>query len=84
MRSTVTHLSGRAAVATTLVLITTLASGLAQAGTIDPDRSTVLITGSNRGIGFAFAEYYVAAGWNVLATSRSPERASELQSVDEG
>ena len=84
MRSTVTHLFGRAAVATTLVVVATLASGATQAGTIDPDRSTVLITGSNRGIGLAFAEYYVAAGWNVLATARSPERASELQSLAQG
>ena len=70
MRSTVTRLLGRAAVA--MSVIATLTVGVAQAGTIDPDRSTVLITGSNRGIGLAFAEYYTAAGWNVLATARSP------------
>ena len=37
--------------------------------------STVLITGSNRGIGLAFAQAYAEAGWNVIATSRSPENA---------
>ena len=82
MRSTVTRLLGRAAVA--MSVIATLTVGVAQAGTIDPDRSTVLITGSNRGIGLAFAEYYTAAGWNVLATARSPEQATELLSLAEG
>ncbi|ETI54964.1 hypothetical protein F443_02310, partial [Phytophthora nicotianae P1569] len=31
---------------------------------------TVLITGSNRGLGFAFAKHYTNAGWSVIATSR--------------
>lgn len=39
---------------------------------------TVLITGSNRGIGLGFVEHYVAAGWNVIATARSPEKAGDL------
>ncbi|MFT5612608.1 MAG: NAD(P)-dependent dehydrogenase (short-subunit alcohol dehydrogenase family) [Arenicella sp.] len=39
---------------------------------------TVLITGSNRGIGLGFVEHYVAAGWNVIATARSPEKAEDL------
>ena len=82
MRSTVTRLLGRAAVA--MSVIATLTVGVAHSGTIDPDRYTVLITGSNRGIGLAFAEYYTAAGWNVLATARSPEQATELASLAEG
>jgi NAD(P)-dependent dehydrogenase (short-subunit alcohol dehydrogenase family) len=68
----------------TLALVTALAAGAAQAGSIDPDRSTVLITGSNRGIGLAFAQHYVAAGWNVLAAVRTPERAAELTALAEG
>ena len=44
-----------------------------------PDNSTVLITGSNRGLGLEFSRQYAAAGWNVIATCRSPQTAKELQ-----
>lgn len=39
---------------------------------------TVLITGSNRGIGLEFARQYAERGWQVIATCRSPARADEL------
>ncbi len=39
---------------------------------------TVLITGSNRGIGLAFAEHCADAGWRVIATCRDPARAEAL------
>jgi NAD(P)-dependent dehydrogenase (short-subunit alcohol dehydrogenase family) len=42
---------------------------------------TVLITGSNRGIGLAFASYYAEQGWRVIATCRSPERAKALATL---
>jgi NAD(P)-dependent dehydrogenase (short-subunit alcohol dehydrogenase family) len=42
---------------------------------------TVLITGSNRGIGFEFAKQYAERGWNVIATARKPERADELNAL---
>jgi len=84
MRVAIRHRIGRIAVPMTLTLVTALAAGAAQAGSIDPDRSTVLITGSNRGIGLAFAQHYVAAGWNVLAAVRTPERAAELTALAEG
>jgi len=54
---------------------------VALAQSIDPEQPTVLITGSNRGIGLAFARHYAAAGWNVIATARSPDRADELQAL---
>jgi hypothetical protein len=47
----------------------------------DASRSVGLITGSNRGIGLAFARYYAQAGWNDIATTRNPERANELQAL---
>jgi len=44
-----------------------------------PESPTVLITGSNRGLGLEFSRQYAAAGWNVIATCRSPEQAEELK-----
>lgn len=43
---------------------------------------TVLITGSNQGIGFEFARQYAARGWTVIATHRrdtTPESLADLQ-----
>ncbi len=64
-----------------------VAANFARAETIaagfDTEQPTVLITGSNRGIGLAFAEHYAAAGWNVIATARKPDSAQELQSLAE-
>jgi NAD(P)-dependent dehydrogenase (short-subunit alcohol dehydrogenase family) len=48
---------------------------------LDSERSTVLITGSNRGIGLGFATHYANAGWNVIATARSPDQADELNDL---
>lgn len=42
---------------------------------------TVLITGSNRGIGLEFVKQYAARGWTVIATARAPESATELKAV---
>ena len=48
---------------------------------IDLDKSTVLITGSNRGIGLSLAENYAEQGWNVIATCRKPDKATDLISL---
>jgi NAD(P)-dependent dehydrogenase (short-subunit alcohol dehydrogenase family) len=40
--------------------------------------SRVLITGANRGLGLEFARQYAAEGWDVIATSRNPEKSAEL------
>jgi len=43
--------------------------------------STILITGANRGLGLEFVRQYAADGWEVLATSRQPEKSSELKQL---
>lgn len=42
---------------------------------------TVLITGSNRGLGLEWCRQYVEAGWRVLATCRFPAEAKALQQL---
>ncbi len=39
---------------------------------------TALITGANRGLGFAFAELYASSGWRVFACCRNPSKAERL------
>ena len=39
---------------------------------------TVLVTGSNRGMGLEFVSQYAERGWNVIATSRSPSDDNDL------
>ncbi len=51
-----------------------VASGAAQA-------ATVLVTGSNRGLGYEFARQYAEQGWSVIATARNPERAVALNEL---
>ena len=45
------------------------------------DPATVLITGSNRGIGLALAEHYAKEGWKVIATCRKPSQANKLKNI---
>ncbi len=42
---------------------------------------TVLVTGSNRGIGLEWVRQYAAEGWCVYATCRQPSEAQELQDL---
>ncbi|HHQ15108.1 MAG TPA: SDR family oxidoreductase [Chromatiales bacterium] len=42
---------------------------------------TVLITGSNRGLGLEFARQYAARGWKVIATCRKPDKADQLKAL---
>ena len=42
---------------------------------------TVLITGSNRGIGLEFARQYAERGWRVIATCRKPAAAEKLNAI---
>lgn len=54
-------------------------TGLAHAD--DSESPTVLITGSNRGIGLEFTRQYAAMGWTVIATCRTPSAADHLNQV---
>jgi len=47
----------------------------------DPSSPTILLTGSNRGVGLALATEYAAQGWNVIATCRTPKKAAELKAL---
>jgi len=42
---------------------------------------TVLITGTNRGLGLEFVKQYLEAGQHVIATARDPSSADELQAL---
>ena len=41
--------------------------------------NSVMVTGSNRGLGLEWVRQYAAAGWRVYATCRFPDRADDLQ-----
>ncbi len=45
---------------------------------------TVLITGASRGLGLELVRQYGAAGWDVIACARSPQKAADLQSLAAG
>src|SRR5262252_6057923 len=45
------------------------------------ETATVLITGTDRGLGLELARQYAAAGWSVIATARDPEHATELRAL---
>jgi len=41
----------------------------------------VLVTGANRGIGLEFVKQYADMGWLVIATTRKPEKATDLNAL---
>lgn len=43
---------------------------------------TILVTGASSGIGRATAKTFQKKGWNVIATMRSPEKETELNSLE--
>ncbi|MEC9375167.1 MAG: SDR family oxidoreductase [Pseudomonadota bacterium] len=48
---------------------------------IEVYQPTVLITGSNRGIGLEFVKQISSKEWQIIATTRNPESASELKKI---
>jgi NAD(P)-dependent dehydrogenase (short-subunit alcohol dehydrogenase family) len=67
----------RKVAATVCAVLFSAAGVFAQAG----KPGTVLVTGSNRGLGLEFVKQYADSGWTVVATARSPENASELRQL---
>lgn len=69
--------------------VTTAATGPAQAAAsaVPPlpapavRKTTVLVTGANRGLGLEFTRQYVARGWRVIATCRNPDKAEVLNAL---
>lgn len=64
-----------------LLVMTGIVAAVGPAQAESADTGTVLITGSNRGIGLEFARQYAELGWRVIATCRNPKTATELQAL---
>jgi NAD(P)-dependent dehydrogenase (short-subunit alcohol dehydrogenase family) len=47
-------------------------------------KTTVLVTGANRGLGFEFTRQYLDRGWRIIATCRNPEKAEALNALASG
>jgi NAD(P)-dependent dehydrogenase (short-subunit alcohol dehydrogenase family) len=50
-------------------------------GNFSATAPTVFITGANRGIGLEFVGQLSKLGWNIIATARKPESATELLAI---
>ena len=67
-----------------LLAFTLLNSAFVQSADVhSPDaiKGTVLITGANRGLGFALAQHFIADGYKVIGTARKPAKATELKAI---
>ena len=50
---------------------------------LESEMKTVLITGTNKGLGLELTRQYLNEGWNVIATCRSPSTAKDLLTYKE-
>lgn len=55
----------------------------AEATPDDVSGATIMITGSNRGLGLEFARQYARRGAAIIATCRNPDKADELRSLQQ-
>ncbi len=81
IQSAGTSLSRRAVLVAAALALLVIWLETVPAAAQDADAPTVLITGSNRGLGLEWTKQYAAKGWNVIATCRTPERADALQAL---
>jgi NAD(P)-dependent dehydrogenase (short-subunit alcohol dehydrogenase family) len=63
------------------IALAALATCLPALAGIEPGKTTVLVTGANRGIGLEYVRQFASRGWNVIATARKPAEATELQAL---
>jgi NAD(P)-dependent dehydrogenase (short-subunit alcohol dehydrogenase family) len=76
------HIRRRAALVASLFLLSPVAVPVASAASVaDPASPTILVTGSNRGVGLALVKEFAGKGWNVIATARNPQDATELNEL---
>jgi NAD(P)-dependent dehydrogenase (short-subunit alcohol dehydrogenase family) len=76
------HIRRLAALAASLFLLSPVAVPVASAASVaDPASPTILVTGSNRGVGLALVKEFAGKGWNVIATARNPQDATELNEL---
>lgn len=60
------------------LLLMALAPAVLLAAESQPNPGTALITGSDRGIGFALMQEFESRGWQVIATARDPAKSADL------
>ena len=63
---------------TSLVLLTLLFFLFSSRANAD-DKSTILITGANRGLGLELTKQYLNQGYHVYGTARKPDEAAKLK-----
>jgi NAD(P)-dependent dehydrogenase (short-subunit alcohol dehydrogenase family) len=60
------------------LLLMVLLPAISFAADSPPNPGTALITGSDRGIGFALVQEFESRGWQVVATARDPAKSTDL------
>ena len=61
--------------------LTAAESGIEPLPAPTKQKTTVLITGANRGLGYEFTRQYAELGWRIIATCRNPGKAAQLNEL---